>query len=213
MPLDALGCPPADEEERSAQEDRRGGDQHQQGVLDHVEEEGAIGEGVDEAEQSEQAQGDSQGKAASSPARQQNSTLPAVAEPTPGVEPGSQEEEERTRIEIDVEPEGTRLFRTRAAVRPRLLYPEGEVQHDAAGIRRRILRKKPRACCHPGNFRLSHRLIGSTIGAGRLHFCVRNGNRCGPSAIVTGMTAHTRCSISDALQLSAEVRGGFRKPR
>ncbi len=35
---------------------------------------------------------------------------------------------------------------------------------------------------------LPPRYQGSTIGAGGLNFCVRNGNRCGPSAITTGKT-------------------------
>ena len=36
-------------------------------------------------------------------------------------------------------------------------------------------------------------LAPSTIGAGGLNFCVRNGNRCGPSAIFTGLRILYRC--------------------
>ena len=38
---------------------------------------------------------------------------------------------------------------------------------------------------------LSHKSPYSTIAAGGLNFCVRNGNRCGPTAIDTGK--HDRC--------------------
>lgn len=44
----------------------------------------------------------------------------------------------------------------------------------------RIIYKIPQRPILPGSY------PPSTFGAGRLYFCVRYGNRCGPSAIVAG---------------------------
>ena len=56
---------------------------------------------------------------------------------------------------------------------------------------------------HPGNDRLSHRLIGSTMGAERLYFCVRNENRCDTLAIVTGMMQHASRRTIEAIASSS----------
>ena len=46
--------------------------------------------------------------------------------------------------------------------------------------------KKVRGKFEAGNDPLSHTIQCSIMGAGRLNFCVRDENRCGPSAIITG---------------------------
>ena len=48
-----------------------------------------------------------------------------------------------------------------------------------------------------GNALLSHTLVCSTIGERGLNFCVRNGNRCDPSSIVTKKTVLLKIFLSD----------------